>query len=194
MKIVERDFYLLHPLEALDRILGKVLIVQSGSTKVGGRIVEAEAYLGEEDPGSFAYKGRKGKRKEALYREPGYTFVYMNYGMYYLLNLIFQPKEKPGAILIRALEPLFGIELMKKRRKKERLTELCSGPGKLCAALGIDTSFDNLPVFVPEGKILLLEGDLKKGEKIIHSGRIGIKEGSDLPYRAFIKNSPFLSR
>lgn len=194
MKIVERDFYLLHPLDALDKILGKILIVQKGDTKVGGRIVEAEAYLGEEDPGSFAYKGRKGKRKEALYREPGYTFVYMNYGMYYLLNLIFQPKEKPGAILIRALEPLFGIELMKKRRKKKGLTELCSGPGKLCSALAIDASFDNLPVFIPEGKILLLEGKLKEGEEISYSGRIGIKEGSELPYRAFIKNNPFLSR
>ncbi len=194
MKPLPKEFYLADPLEALPHFLGKLLLVRDGEGWTGGRIVEVEAYLGEADPGSFAYKGRKGKRKEALYRPEGTTFVYMNYGMYFLLNIIMRPAGQPGAILIRAIEPIYGIEKMKKRRRREKLRELCSGPGKLCAALGIDMSFDNLPVYLPEGKILLAEGQLKEDEKIAFSGRIGIKEGAELPYRAFIKGSPFLSR
>lgn len=187
MKEVSKDFFLLDPLEALPQILGKLLIVN----KVGGRIVEAEAYLGENDPGSFAYKGRRGIKRDALYREPGTAFIYKTHG-HCLLNIIFLEKGKPGAILIRALEPVYGIEKMKSRRGKTSEKELCSGPGKLTRALGISIDMDG--TLVNDGPIKLMDGSLNPEEKIGFSGRIGIREGANLPYRAFIINSKFLSR
>ncbi len=187
MKEVDREFFLLEPLDAVGKILGKVLLYQNA----GGRIVEAEAYLGEEDPGSFAYKGRKGVKRDALYREPGSLFLYKVHG-HVLLNIIFLEKGRPGAILIRALQPLYGTEAMKRRRGRERLEELCSGPGKLTQALGMDLSLDGS--IINQGPVRLLEGSLRPGEKVGFSSRIGIKEGRELPYRVFIKNSRFLSR
>ncbi len=187
MKEVEREFFLLHPLEALEKILGKILFYQGA----GGRIVEAEAYLGEEDPGSFAYKGRRGIKRDALYRPPGSLFLYKVHG-HVLLNIIFLEEGRPGAILIRALEPTMGLEEMRRRRKKLDLRELCSGPGKLTQALGMDLSLDGSLINL--GPVKLLEGKLRENEEIGFSGRIGIREGKQLPYRAFIKNSDFLSR
>ncbi len=187
MKEVSNRFFLLDPLEALPLILGKILLVNN----TGGRIVEAEAYLGETDPGSFAYKGRKGVKRDALYRPPGTAFVYKTHG-HSLLNIIFMEEEKPGAILIRALEPLYGIEEMKSRRGKSREKDLCSGPGKLTSALGITVEMDGTKI--NSGPIKLMEGNLRDGERIGFSGRIGIREGAELPYRAFIINSKFLSR
>lgn len=187
MKEVSKDFFLMDPIEALPHILGKFLIVN----KVGGRIVEAEAYLGENDPGSFAYKGRKGVKRDALYRKPGTAFIYKTHG-HNLLNIIFLEKGKPGAILIRALEPIYGIEKMKSRRGKTSDRELCSGPGKLTQALGISIEMDG--TLINAGPIKLMEGNLEPGERIGYSGRIGIREGANLPYRAFIINSKFLSR
>ncbi len=187
MKEVKREFFLLDPLQALRKILGKLLFYKGA----GGRIVEAEAYLGEDDPGSFAYRGRRGAKRDALYRPPGSLFLYKVHG-HVLLNIIFLEEDRPGAILIRALEPIMGIDEMKRRRKKRDLRELCSGPGKLTQALGMDLSLDGTVVNL--GPVKLLEGGLRQGEEIGFSGRIGIREGKQLPYRAFIKNSDFLSR
>ena len=187
MKPVKKDFFLLPPLRALPDILGKILMVDDA----GGRIVEAEAYLGEDDPGSFAYKGRKGLKRDALYRPAGSVFVYKTHG-HCLLNIIFQKEDTPGAILIRAIEPLFGIEKMKIRRRKNKLKELCSGPGKLTQALGITMEMDGTEI--NSGPIKLFEGKINDDEKIGYSGRIGIKQGANLLYRAFIINSEFLSR
>ncbi len=187
MREVEEKFFLLPPLKALPEILGKILIYRGA----GGRIVEAEAYLGEDDPGSFAYKGRKGKKKEALYRPGGSLFLYRIHG-HLLLNIIFLREGKPGAILIRALEPTHGIEAMKMRRGTKDLRKLCSGPGKLTQALGMDISLDGS--LLNKGPVELLEGSLRPGEEIGFSGRIGINQGKELPYRAYIKNSPYVSR
>ncbi len=187
METVEDFFFLKNPLEALPLMLGKFLMVNG----TGGRIVEAEAYLGKDDPGSFAFKGRKGKKKEALYRNQGSCFIYKIH-THSLLNIIFCKEGKPGAILIRALEPISGIEEMRVRRGRKKKIELCSGPGKLTQALGITQKMDGQ--IINKGEIKLFKGALKEKEEISFSKRIGIKKGINLPYRAFIKNSKFLSR
>ncbi len=187
MKEVKEGFFLLNPLEALPEILGKILFYQG----VGGRIVEAESYLGEEDPGSFAYRGRKGLKRDALYRPPGSLFLYRIHG-HILLNIIFLPEGQPGALLIRALEPTRGLDAMKERRGIQDIRKLCAGPGRLTRALGLEISLDGS--FLNRGPVKLLEGGLRPGEEVEYSGRIGIKRGRDLPYRAYIKNSPYISR
>lgn len=167
------------------------LIRKSEQGLLKGIIVEAEAYCGEDDPASFASKGRT-KKSESLYRSPGNAFIYLTYGMYYLLNIITEKEDFPAAVLIRAVEPVEGIPLMKKRRKTEELLNLCSGPGKLCQALGIDLSLNGVPVYSPDSPLIIDKGE-KKGVKLVWKPRIGIREGKERLWRVYIKESPFIS-
>ncbi len=190
--IPERSFFNRDSLKIAEDILGYVLIRESTEGKTSGIIVEVEVYRGEDDPASFAYRG-KTKKSVPLYSKPGTIFVYLTYGMYYLLNIITEKENFPAAILIRAVEPLEGIELMIKRRKTKDLYNLTSGPGKLTQAFDIDHSLNGLDITSPTSPLYINERTAEKKE-LVWKPRIGIKEGTDRLWRVYIKNNPFISK
>ena len=179
---VPLSFFCRPTLEVVRDIMGLVLVRESREGVTSGIIVEAEAYCGEDDPASFAFKGRT-KRSERLYGPPGQAFVYLIYGMYYLLNIVTEREGFPASVLIRAVIPERGIELMKKRRKTENLNDLCSGPGKLCQAFGIDLALNGVSCCSPESPLFLLEDKRLEGE-LVWKPRVGIREGKDRLWRA----------
>src|SRR4026208_1685504 len=123
-------------------LLGMILVPWVGGKRTEGRIVETEAYLGYDDPPSHGYRHRRHARNEALFGPPGLWYVYLSYGMHWCANLVCQQAGRAGAVRLRALEPLTGIDIMRRRRGGVPDGELCSGPGKLTQALGIDRSLD----------------------------------------------------
>ncbi len=187
-----REFYLREGLEAAGMLLGKILVHDSPDGLTAGRIVELEAYMGESDKGCHAYGGRRTARTEIMYAEGGYAYVYLIYGMYCCMNVIVGGKDIPHCIFLRALEPVEGIELMKKRRGTDRLRNLCGGPGKLCIAMGIDRSLYGEDLC---GSRLWLEDDGFSPE-IICGRRINIDyagEDAEKDWRFAVKGSQFLS-
>jgi len=198
--ILPVSFYSRPTLRVLEDLIGKVLVRKSEEGLTSGVIVEAEAYTGEDDPASYAFSGRT-KRSEIMYGPPGRAFVHFTYGMHHMLNLVTEREEFPAAILIRALEPREGISLMKKRRKTEELINLCSGPAKICQAFGIDRSHNGVSLSSSRSPLFIKEGERKqKGERrkeereeLIWTSRIGIGEGKDRLWRAYLKGSPFIS-
>ncbi len=192
--ILPVSFYSRSTLKVLVDLIGKVLVRKSEEGLTSGVIVEAEAYTGEDDPASYAFCGRT-KRSEIMYGPPGRAFIHFTYGMHHMLNLVTEREEFPAAILIRALEPREGISLMKKRRQTEESFNLCSGPAKICQAFGIDRSHSGLSLFSSRSPIFIKEGEKReKGrEELIWTSRIGIGEGKDRLWRAYLKGSPFIS-
>ncbi|HYO90068.1 MAG TPA: DNA-3-methyladenine glycosylase, partial [Pyrinomonadaceae bacterium] len=140
-----REFYTRgNTLLVARQLLGCTLVVQAvDGTRVSGRIVETEAYMGPEDKGAHSYGNRRTARTEAMFAAGGRAYVYFIDGMYYQFNVVTNRENVPHAVLMRALEPLEGIEHMRERRPVKRDRDLTSGPGKLCQALGIDRSFNN---------------------------------------------------
>ncbi len=185
------SFYSRHTLEVLADLIGMILIRRSKEGITSGFIVEAEAYRGEDDPASFASRGRTPK-SEMLYSEPGKAFVFRCYGIHFLLNVVTEGKDFPAAVLIRAVEPLSGISLMKERRGSDNLLNLCSGPAKMCQAFGIDLSLNGAPMFSLQSPIFIEKGD-KKGLDLTWSSRIGIREGKERLWRASIQGNQFVS-
>lgn len=178
-------------LEVLEDLIGMVLVRKSDEGLTSGIIVEAEAYRGENDPASFAFRGRT-QRSESLYGPPGQAFVYLTYGVHHMLNIVTERENFPAAVLIRAVEPRAGISLMKKRRKKKEVLTLCSGPGKLCQAFDIDLSLNGAFLSSKDSPLFLQEGDSSE-KKLIWKPRIGIQEGKERLWRAYLKDSPFIS-
>ena len=133
-------------LKVAEGLLGKYLVVKRGGRILAGKIVETEAYIGEDDLACHASRGRT-NRSETLYQKAGAIYVYLVYGMYHCLNIVTEREHFPSAVLIRAVEPVDGIEVMKKLRKTDALRNLASGPGKLCMAFGIDKKMNGQNVF-----------------------------------------------
>jgi DNA-3-methyladenine glycosylase len=185
---LESSFFERDAPDVAKALLGCLLVSRIGGKNVttSGIIVETEAYLGERDPGSHAFRGRT-PRNEPMFGEPGRAYVYLTYGKYYLLNVVTQPVGKAGAVLIRALEPVEGIEIMKERRKCQNLKDLTTGPGKLTQALGITIEHNTLDLT----KDLVWIEPYITGE-IQTSYRIGVSDRQVLRY--FIKGNPFVSR
>lgn len=156
-----------------------------------GRIVEVEAYTGPDDPASHA-AARIGRttRNEAMFGPPGTAYVYLSYGVHWCVNVVTSEVGDPSAVLLRALEPVDGLAVMGVRRGGHPI--LCSGPGRLAAALGIDGTLDGHDLGLPP--LRLLPGELRPGEEIGVSPRIGISRAADLPLRFFIRGNPYLSR
>ena len=156
-----------------------------------GVIVETEAYEAS-DPACHAYVGRT-TRNEVLFGPPGHAYVYLSYGIHSLLNFVTEPEGTASAVLIRALEPTEGIDLMRERRGQERIETLCSGPGKLAEALGIDLSLNGADLFQPPFELGEPAGEWATVD-VVTGPRIGITKAAELPWRYCVGGSRFVSR
>jgi DNA-3-methyladenine glycosylase len=156
-----------------------------------GIIVETEAYEAS-DPACHAYVGRTA-RNEVLFGPPGHAYVYLSYGIHSLLNFVTEPEGTASAVLIRALEPTEGIDLMRERRGQERIEALCSGPGKLAEALGIDLSLNGADLFQPPFELSEPAGEWSTVD-VVTGPRIGITKAADLPWRYSVSGSRYVSR
>lgn len=192
-----KEFYLSKNTSRIAReLLGKLLVVpdETGG-RVSGMIVEIEAYLGTEDRAAHSFCGRRTARNEVMYGIGGHVYVFFVYGMYYQLNVVTGPAEHPHAILIRGVEPVEGIEIMRERRGVMKDTNLTSGPGKLAIAFGVDRDLNGADL---TGDRIWLEEYRKFAKKQVEIGdRIGIDyagEDARLPLRFSVKDSSFVSK
>ena len=199
--ILPRDFYARPTLEVARDLLGTVLVHQRDGVSTSGMIVEVEAYIGETDPACHAAPGRT-TRNLPLYGPPGFSYVYLNYGIHHLVNVVTEAVDEPAAVLIRALAPLDGIATMRQRRS--RVTKgrrpvpvgplpaeaLCRGPGNLTMAMGI-TLADNQVDLV--GTRLFVEERGSPAGRVAWGPRVGIRVGTDRPWRAWIVGHPAVS-
>lgn len=187
-RILKRSFYERPTVEVARDLLGKLLI--HGPT--AGIIVETEAYLGGDDLASHSARGIT-ERTRVIFGPPGHAYIYFIYGMYECLNLVAEPESQPGCVLIRALEPVAGIDLMRRRRPAARkLEDLASGPGKLTLAMGI-TRAQNC-VDVTHGALVVRGAAEPRKFEIGESPRIGITKCADWPLRFFIRGNACVSR
>lgn len=191
---LSQDFFMDDAVEVAKKLLGKILVHETpeGTTKC--RIVETEAYMGVLDKGSHAYSGKITPRTSTLYEQGGVAYVYLIYGMYHCMNVVVNVKGLAQGVLIRALEPLEGIELMKKRRKMDKIKNLCNGPGKLCIAMDI-TKKEN-GVNLMSSSLFLEEDEKKEPFEIVSAKRINIdyaEEAKDFLWRFYIKDTPYVS-
>jgi DNA-3-methyladenine glycosylase len=159
--------------------------------QIAGVIVETESYHAE-DPACHAFNGQT-RRNEVLFGPPGHAYVYFSYGIHSLLNFVAEPEGDAAAVLIRALEPTLGIDLMRERRGLERSEDLCSGPGKLTQALGIGLDLNGASLTTGPIKVLAREGHWR-GSRIVTAPRIGISRAQDLPWRFCAAGSRCVSR
>jgi DNA-3-methyladenine glycosylase len=197
-----RSFYDRRTLDVARDLLGKVLVHRRGRTITSGVIVEVEAYIGEDDPACHAAPGRT-KRNEPLYGPPGFSYVYLNYGIHSLVNIITESAGCPAAVLIRALEPLDGIQVMRRRRAKLSkgrraidssalaVDDLCRGPGNLTMAMGISLEENRLDLL---GDRLCVEDRGVEVGAIAWGPRVGIRVGTDHPWRAYVVGHPAVSK
>lgn len=155
---------------------------------IGGPIVEAEAYH-HEDPASHGYRGRT-ERNAAMFGPPGHAYVYRSYGIHWCLNFVCEEEGAASAVLIRALEPRYGLDEMRKRRGIDDPRLLCSGPGKLCQALGVTREHDSLPLDRPPFELRPKQTVVP----VVTGPRIGITRAAELPWRYAARGSRFLSR
>lgn len=186
-------FYNRPTLIVAEELLGKVLVHRTPQGVAAGMIVETEAYIGEDDPACHAAPGLT-KRNAPLYGPPGLAYVYLNYGIHYLVNAVTEAEGHPAAVLIRALQPVEGLALMRKRRapggRDVPEADLCRGPGNLTRALGI-TLADNLLDLTSSR--LSIENRGFRADKIMWGSRIGIRVGVDHPWRCWIAGHPSVS-
>ena len=173
-------------------LLGCVLECHSSAGIASGRIVETEAYIGEHDLACHAAAGRT-KRTEPLYGAPGTSYVYFIYGVHWCFNAVTREAGLPSAVLVRAIEPIEGIDLMRSRRRAARRdVDLANGPGKLCAALGIDERLNALPLDRPP--VMIRHGVGVPSSRVLVTPRIGITKCADWPLRWIVADSSYLSR
>jgi DNA-3-methyladenine glycosylase len=173
-------------------LLGMVVVSSVGGEITEGRIVETEAYLGYDDPASHGYLHRRNARNVALFGPPASWYVYLSYGMHWCANLVCQRSGLASAVLLRALEPIAGLEVMRRRRGPVPDRELCSGPGKLCQALGISRELDGEKM---GASLVTVRRPDQRGETpIAMTPRIGITKAADWPLRFHEAGSAWLSR
>jgi len=193
-----RDFYQRNTLTVARELLGKYLVHNSQEGTTIGKIVETEAYIGPHDPASHAYKGRRTKRTEVQFGPGGYAYIYQIYGKNFCFCIVTQKVGMPEVVLIRALEPIAGLELMAKRRGFSNLTdykELTNGPSKLCQAMGINKSLYGIDLC---GDVLFIAGSNPSHTlEIVATPRINIDYAGDAKHyqwRFLIKNNKFVSK
>jgi len=196
-KPLEREFYMTGAACAARRLLGMILVRRAKEGCASGIIVEAEAYAGHSDAACHSYKRRApggNHRTNVMFGPGGYAYVYFIYGMHCCFNVVTNTPEYPEAVLIRALEPVDGIELMRERRGVTDIRNLCSGPGKLCQALGI-TMMD-YGTDLRGDELFIAGGETVSDEAVASTPRINVDyagDASSYPYRLVIRDSRFLS-
>jgi DNA-3-methyladenine glycosylase len=181
---LSRDFFARSVHEVAPELIGVTLLVDG----VGGPIVELEAY-DQDDPASHGFRGRT-VRNAAMFGPPGHAYVYRSYGIHWCLNLVCEKPGRAEAVLIRALQPTAGLDAMRARRGVEAERSLCSGPGRLCQALGVTGDHDGLALDAPPFELHAREGV----PEIATAPRIGITRGTELPWRYALVGSRYLSR
>jgi DNA-3-methyladenine glycosylase len=188
-----RAFYEQTTIDVAKQLLGKYLVRKHPEGETIGRIIETEAYVGPHDLACHASKGRTA-RTEVMFGPAGHAYVYFIYGFYHMLNLVTEVKDYPAAVLIRAVEPVTGVELMKARRKSNMLRSLASGPGKLCQAFAVDRTLNGTNL---RGTILYVEDRGEPIPKFRATSRIGVAYAGrwkDKPYRFLVRGSEFVSK
>lgn len=190
MVFLPADFYARKTDTVASELLGKLLVRNEGRCKLVGKIVETEAYFGFDDPASHASRGIT-PRSRIMYEAPGHAYIYLNYGVHWLLNFVTETSGHPGAVLIRAIEPLKGIEKMSARRHVVSPYDLTNGPGKLTQALGIDKSLNGhdltkRPLRVAQGNDHSMD--------VVCAPRIGISVAQDRLLRYYVRDNLFVSK
>ncbi len=185
-----RSFYERTPVQLARKLIGTLLIRIIDNRSLIARIVEVEAYGGADDPASHAYRGIT-ERNKVMFNSGGYSYVYFTYGMHYCFNVVAGKGKRAGAVLIRAAEPIEGIDIMQRNRSKENLRDLLSGPAKLCQAFSIDKSFNGIPLDTPS--LYLSKNTELKTQKIKTTSRIGIREALDKKWRFLDPENEFVS-
>lgn len=191
VKKLPRDFYDRSALQVAVDLLGCHIISQTNGARTGGMIVETEAYVGSDDPASHAFIGRT-ERNEVMFGPPGMLYVYFTYGNHFMLNVVAGKEGYPAAILLRGMEPLFGLQEMAARRGVQNAEDIASGPGKLAKALAVGRSQNGADL---TGREIYLKGPSIGRKTILASPRIGIGDrGSERLWRFFLNDNPHVSR
>ncbi|MBP1635244.1 MAG: 3-methyladenine glycosylase [Acidobacteria bacterium] len=196
--LLRRAFYERPTLTVASDLLGKVLVHRSTEGVTAGAIVEAEAYIGEDDPACHASAGLT-RRTATLFGPPGHAYVYLNYGIHFLFNVVTEADGHPAAVLVRALEPLDGLPLMRRRRAGDRRSgavpdhELCRGPGALARAMGITLAHNQADLCAVRAPRLSLEDRGMRPEPVGWSPRVGVSAGADRPWRCYVVGHPSVS-
>ena len=184
-----RSFYNRPTLDVARDLLGKTICYRTVRRRLAGRIVEVEAYIGEDDPACHAAPGPT-RRNRVMYGKPGFSYIYFIYGMYHCFNIVTEREGFPAAVLLRAAEPLEGLDVMAEKSPRSRPTMILSGPGKFCRSLGLTGRQSGVDL---TGSLLYLrENSLPVGD-IVVTRRVGINRGVDLPYRFFLSDSSAVS-
>ena len=189
---LSRDFYDRDPSQVARELLGKVLVRESNEGRLAGQIVETEAYLHAIDPAAHSYRKRT-PRVESMFGPPGHAYVYAIHSRW-CFNIVTEPAGVASAVLIRAIEPMEGLDLMRVRRGKDSSIELCRGPAKLCEAFGIDRTWDGWDLTQSDKLYVTAVGGRTIGDdQIVCSTRIGVTSGHDMLLRYFIDGSRYVS-
>lgn len=196
MSRLPRDFFARNTLQVARDLLGQVLVRILDGERLSGRIVEVEAYIGEDDLASHARFGRT-PRNEAMYGPPGHAYVYQIYGLHHCLNIVTEAEGFPAAVLIRALEPLEGLERMRERRGVTDPVLLTSGPARLCQAMGIDRRLDRADLCAPDAVLFVEPGTSVPDDRVATGPRVGVQgdlRARTVPWRFYIRDHPWVSR
>ena len=190
-RILGRGFFTRQTTVVARDLLGKILVHRLDGSVLAGTIVETEAYLGKGDEAAHSARGLT-KRTAVIFGPPGHAYVYLCYGMYECLNLVAEPEGRPGCVLIRALEPLCGLEKMRERRPKAKHSrDLASGPGKLTRAMGVTQ--EHYGEDVTNGRLQVRAPRRRPPFEIVTTRRIGIAAGAELPLRFYVKGNEYVS-
>ncbi|KEO74016.1 hypothetical protein EL17_07645 [Anditalea andensis] len=198
MKVLPKSFFLNGDVTAISQnLLGKILVTNINNQITIGKIVETEAYHGSKDKACHAYLHRNTKRTSVMFKDGGRSYVYLCYGIHFLFNVVTHGEGEPNAVLIRSLEPIDGLPIMKQRRQMDNPKTLCNGPGKLAQAMGIDKVVNDTVLYEKNSPIWI--GDVGTGEdfETVTTTRIGVdyaEEDALLPWRYYIKGNSYISK
>jgi DNA-3-methyladenine glycosylase len=186
-----RRFYARRAWEVAPELLGKVIVRRlDDGTRLAARIVETEAYE-PEDPASHSFRGRT-PRNEVMFGDAGHLYVYFTYGMHFCMNVVTGRAGEGSAVLLRAAEPLDGVDAMRVLRGREHISELCAGPARLCQAFGVDRALDGTDL-VGGRHLWIAEGEPVSASRIAVGPRVGIRVGLEYPWRFSVAGDPFVS-
>jgi DNA-3-methyladenine glycosylase len=190
-RVPNSDFFARNTVEVALDLLGTYLVRVKNGRRMVGRVVEVEAYRGRDDPASHAFRGLT-RRNAPMFGEPGHAYIYFTYGNHFCLNVTTQKAGTPGAVLFRAVEPVEGLDIMRRFRPSVPDSDLTNGPGKLTKALAIDKSLNELDM-TRRGPLYL---EARNGSKfeICRSTRVGIREGSDRLWRFYMRGNQYVSK